>query len=125
MVKKTQKMENKSQTPVEQTQSLAQNSQAQVHFGKLIRRLMKQKNLRAKTLAEKIGLKHRSMYDLFKRKHLSTALLEKISAALNIDLLHADSSEEKQKNILLEKESGELKKEIVFLKEVIQAMRRK
>ena len=48
------------------------NTPPDMHMGKLVKRLLKQKNIKAKKFAEQIGLKHRSVYDLFKRNKLHT-----------------------------------------------------
>lgn len=97
----------------------------ETHLGKKLKQLLRERNLSAVQFAVMLGYDFRAVYKMFRRKHFSTALLEKISLVLNYDLLEQTSPEEKQKISLLEKEKEELKKEIVFLREVIQSLKKK
>ena len=116
----------------EKTPNSVKNTPPDMHMGKLVKRLLKQKNIKAKKFAEQIGLKHRSVYDLFKRKKLHTEELEKISTALNHDMFQyvyseGNSPAEKkltEKITSLEKEIEVLKTENNYLKEIVKLQKK-
>jgi len=116
----------------EKTPISVKNSPPDIHMGKLVKRLLKQKNINTKKFAEQIGLKYRSVYDLFHRKKLHTSHLEKISTALNHDMFQYVYSEgtspaEKklqEKITQLEKEMEVLKTENSYLKEIVKLQKK-
>jgi len=103
------------------------NAQAKMetHLGKNIRQLLREKNISAVAFAKMLGMNNAGVYKIFRKKHLSTALLGKISTALHADLLHLFLPDEEQKITSLKKEIDELKKENAFLREIFQAVKRK
>lgn len=103
------------------------------HIGKMLKQVLRNKNLSAEELGHLIGRSNPTVYDMFRREHIHPKLLEKISSALKHDMFQylrtdENSAAEKklqEKNTEQEKEIETLKKEIVFLKDVIQSFRKK
>lgn len=101
------------------------------HIGKTLKRIIKEKNISAEELGKLIGRSNPAVYRMFRKEHLHLKLLEKISLAIGHDMFQylsqpaETTSEEKQKIISLQKENDELKKEIIFLREVILALKKK
>jgi len=96
------------------------------HMGKMLRQILREKNLSAESLGQLIGRSNQTVYDMFRREHLHPKLLEKISAALNHNMfqyLHAEGNS--PDNNRLKEKISVLEKEIEFLKEVIQSLKKK
>ncbi len=117
-----------SPTIVKLSQKIVKKTPTMIHFGKKIKQLVREQNLNPEKFAESIGLKHRSLYDLYRRQNISTALLPKISAALNHDMFQylyagGNSPAEKllnEKITQLQLENTQLKKENALLQEIVR-----
>jgi len=96
------------------------------HIGKTLREILRQKNLSAESLGQLIGRSNQTVYDIFRRDHIHPKLLKKISEALGHDMFQYLRAEENsaQEKTMLEKISA-LEKEIEFLKEIIQSLKKK
>ncbi|MBI4930946.1 MAG: hypothetical protein HY841_09305 [Bacteroidetes bacterium] len=98
----------------------------ETHLGKKLKQLLRERNISAVKFSEMIEYDFRGVYKMFRRQHFNTSLLEKISAALNHDMfqyLRVEGNSPAE-NKLKEKISA-LEKEIEFLKEIIQSLKKK
>ena len=57
----------------------------EIHIGEMIRAKMKEERRSANWLAKKISCRRENVYKILKKSHIDTALLLKISQALNYD----------------------------------------
>ena len=96
------------------------------HIGKTLKRIIKEKSISAEKLGKLIGRSNPAVYRMFRKEHLHLKLLEKISLAIGHDMFQYLQTE---KNSTAEKELkekiSELEKEIIFLKDIIQSLKRK
>ena len=125
-------MEDKSRNTVNKSPQTVKNSPSEIHMGKIVRALVRQKNIGRNKFAALLGMNERSLSDLYRRKKLHTSLLEKISTALNHDMFQyvytegASPTEKKlqEKITQLEKEMEVLKTENNYLKEIVKLQKK-
>lgn len=99
----------------------------QLHIGKEIRRIAKQKQVKQIELAEMIITSKQNIYSIYQRKTIDTGILVKICNALNhnfftyyFEQLEFDAEKELKEELNILKTSLlEKSKEIVYLKEII------
>lgn len=102
------------------------------HLGKILRQLLKEKSMTAKQLGGMIDRDYRSVCDMFRRQHLNTELLEKISQALNHDMFQylydagSSPADKKLQEKLseLEKQIQQLQTENGYLKEIVRLQKK-
>jgi plasmid maintenance system antidote protein VapI len=99
-----------------------------VHIGELIQQVFEQKAIKLSDFAEQLGTVRQNVYRIFKKRHLDTGLLLRISQVLDHNFFQYYCQEETQdslKDIQLTKLQEELtlaSKEITYLKKIIALM---
>lgn len=64
-----------------------------MHVGKKIKKILEERSVNKEEFAEKIGRKREYLYELFKKQHINTELLEIICEVLNVPMSYfLDSS---------------------------------
>ena len=99
-----------------------------LHMGKILKQLLRDRNISAVKFAPMIGYNFRGVYLMFRRKNFHTGLLHVISHALQHDMFqylytegNSPSEKKMQEKISsLEKEIETLKKENEYLKEIVR-----
>ncbi len=101
----------------------------EIHIGKEIKKLLRQKGVSATKLGEMMGRHNTVVYRWLRKRHLDCGLLMEISKALEHDFFSRycqceKGAEAHEKAKALEKEMQELKKENQYLKEINELLRK-
>jgi|SRR3972149_3567046 len=106
------------------------------HIGKKIKTVIAEKKMDVAGFSQKLNLHYTTVFAMLKKPHAGTKKLMEVSKILEHDFFLHYSAElggttaaklksDAEKLPLLEKENAELKNEIIFLKEVMEALRKK
>ncbi|GCC51298.1 hypothetical protein SanaruYs_15210 [Chryseotalea sanaruensis] len=104
------------------------NQSKSVHIGELIQQVFEQKATKLSDFAEQLGTVRQNVYRIFKKRHLDTGLLLRISQVLEHNFFQYYCQEGEQdslKDLQLTKLDDELNlatKEISYLKKIIALM---
>lgn len=104
------------------------NQSKSVHIGALIQQVFEQKGSKLSDFAEQLGTVRQNVYRIFKKRHLDTGLLLRISQVLEHNFFQYYCQEGEQdslKDLQLTKLNEELSlatKEISYLKKIIALM---
>lgn len=104
------------------------NQSKSVHIGELIQQVFEQKTVKLSDFAEQLGTVRQNVYRIFKKRHLDTGLLLRISQVLEHNFFQYYCQEGEQdslKDLQLTKLNEELNlasKEINYLKKIIALM---
>lgn len=104
------------------------NQSKSVHIGELIQQVFEQKGSKLSDFAEQLGTVRQNVYRIFKKRHLDTGLLLRISQVLEHNFFQYYCQEGEQdslKDLQLTKLEDELNlatKEISYLKKIIALM---
>ncbi len=104
------------------------NQSKSVHIGALIQQVFEQKGSKLSDFAEQLGTVRQNVYRIFKKRHLDTGLLLRISQVLEHNFFQYYCQEGEQdslKDLQLTKLNEELNlatKEISYLKKIIALM---
>jgi transcriptional regulator with XRE-family HTH domain len=104
------------------------NQSKAVHIGALIQQVFEQKGSKLSDFAEQLGTVRQNVYRIFKKRHLDTGLLLRISQVLEHNFFQYYCQEGEQdslKDLQLSKLNEELNlatKEISYLKKIIALM---
>jgi transcriptional regulator with XRE-family HTH domain len=104
------------------------NQSKSVHIGELIQQVFEQKAIKLSDFAEQLGTVRQNVYRIFKKRHLDTGLLLRISQVLEHNFFQYYCQEGEQdslKDLQLTKLDDELNlatKEISYLKKIIALM---
>lgn len=107
------------------------NSPAQVHIGQKVEEVFEQKGLKLFDFADQLGTVRQNVYRIFKKHHVDTGLLTKISEVLghNFFQYYCQGNDQDSLHDLriqkLEEELALSKKEIDYLKKIIMLMEEK
>ena len=104
------------------------NQPALIHIGQKIQEVFDQKGLKLTDFADQLGTVRQNVYRIFKKRHLDTGLLTKISQVLSHNFFQYYCQEGDHDSLSdlqvqkLEEEISLSKKEIDYLKKIIMLM---
>ena len=111
--------------------SKAESMRKPVHIGQQIQLVFEQKNVKLSDFAEDLGTVRQNVYRIFKKQHVDTGLLMRISQVLEHNFFQyycEDAQQDSLKDLQISKLNEELSlanREIAYLKKIIVLMEEK